>query len=751
MSSVVQIKKLGNTKHTGLGKTKSSCSSVSISSSDGRSNSMEASERGQRDSTAKQLQGKVGNGKNYDKQQTPVETSLDDFFAWVDPLPTKPPSYNSANPNKRVVFPIYDSPSSVHLPPYTPAVEEVTLVSMKMEWVNPFNMSPSRGWKNFIMEINSTQLNFYHIDPQLTKGIRNYCNGKATFAGESIDPILEYDSHHSIFNSFSSKNTYQFNKADQESLTNRIKKDKARYLANSKLFRTYSLQFAKFGIPTDYSRKTFVLRLRCETEQFLLSFSHVDDMIMWAMNLSMGIGVSLDIDFRELPTYRTVPRRRRRRRRKRNDGITNGSDGLRRITANRRTNSMPPSNSSASHRNGVSESHSSHKKTGSVSAASTKSKRGQEVYLSSSLSTAGSRRGSNDSIKSKLKSFFNADKKVASPTYKTSYVRTMSSTGLNSVVEDEEEDPIPMVTSSAANTPNKVASFVRPRLDQRSQSMELMNGNAETEDYFGFLNNSAYKTNEGPAATPGSPGSVGSIGGATIASGELQVQSGFGSNIGLQNDLAELYQIMREHNEDDEAIEEEEDEEDGDALPTFAPSDHDDEIEEEDDDDVDSVHRNPATTTSSIYQEEGIFHDSEDDYLYVVDRGDAFRRRASSVTSNLSSTPYGSEGVKWHPPRKEMSRRRYIRDSLRCIKPLPSDEEWIGKVMIRAIPSPAYETNNPPVSGFIFDQGKTGKRKAPKIKSLRIENGIILNKCKNHFVKPYVVGPTGLLKTNARC
>ncbi|SCU87825.1 LAFA_0E09032g1_1 [Lachancea sp. 'fantastica'] len=744
MSSTVQSKRLGNTKQNSLDKTKSSCSSGSLSSSDNRSNSMEVSDGKNREPVLKQSRSKAGSAKLREKEQTKIEPSEDDVFAWIDPLPSKAPSYNSVNPNRRVVFPVYDVPDTGHLPPYSPSVEEITLVSMKMEWVDPYNISPSRGWKNFIMEINSTQVNFYHIDPSLTKTIRNYCNGRSNFAGESIDPILEYDSHHSIFNSLGSKSTYQFNKADQETLASKIKKDKTKYLSNSRLFRTYSLQFAKFGIPTDYNRKTFVLRLRCETDQFLLSFSHVDDMIMWAMHLSIGIGVALDLDFRELPSYRTVPRRRRRRRRKRQDGIISGVEGLRRITADKRKGSVA-SNGSGSSRNGFLEAHSPYKKPARTFSSSSHSSHGEESHLPSSPYTPGSRRGSNDSIKSKLKNFFNSEKKASSPSYKSAYFRTVSTTGLNSVVEDEEEDSAPPTASSVSNSPTKAAGPIRPQLDQRSQSMGTMNGNAEAGDYFGFISTSAPADNDGIVATPGSPGSV-----TSVASGELQTQSGFKNNVGLQNDLAELHQIMREHNEEDEAVEDDDEDDDGDVLPQFTGDDQDDDIEE-DDDDIDSVHHNPTTTTSSIYQEEGIFHDSEDDYLYVVDRSDAYRRRASSVTSNISSTPYGSDGVKWHPPRKEMSRRRYIRDSLRCIKPLPIDEEWLGKIIIRAIPPPGYKTNNAPVSGFIFDQGIKGKPKASKVKSLRIENGIILNKCKNHFVKPYVVGTTGLLKTNARC
>lgn len=232
-----------------------------------------------------------------------------EFLQCIDHKPVSPPNYNEMNPNKRINFPIWEhtAPCPINeLPPsYKPAVEELTIVSMKLEWLSPYDVSPLRTWKNLIMEINSTQLNFYHIDESLTSHIRNYSNDSS-----SSSPSKQ----RSTF-SFGNRTTYEFNKNDQEQIAFRIKRNKKLYLSNDKLYKSYSLQFAKFGLPIDYKKKTYVLRLRCESEQFLLNFAHVDDMIMWTMYLNMGISVALDLELRALPDYRTVPRRRRRRRR----------------------------------------------------------------------------------------------------------------------------------------------------------------------------------------------------------------------------------------------------------------------------------------------------------------------------------------------------------------------------------------------------------------------------------------------------
>lgn len=59
-------------------------------------------------------------------------------------------------------------------------------------------------------------------------------------------------------------------------------------------------------------RRHFVIRIRAETEQFLLSLKSVDEFIAWLEALSAAVDLSPALEERTLPRYRTIPRRRRR-------------------------------------------------------------------------------------------------------------------------------------------------------------------------------------------------------------------------------------------------------------------------------------------------------------------------------------------------------------------------------------------------------------------------------------------------------
>lgn len=192
--------------------------------------------------------------------------------------PAYPPSYDLVNPNKEVRFPIFGDtapcPKSSLPPLYAPAVYELTLISLKLERLSPYEISSNRSWRNFIIEINSTQLNFYHIDESLTKHIRNYSSGETKSEKEDrihSDLVHRSDQsqhlHHRLF-TLPTRSASEFKKADQERVSYRVKRDRSRYLTDEALYKSFTLQNARFGIPTDYTKKSFVLRMSCESEQF---------------------------------------------------------------------------------------------------------------------------------------------------------------------------------------------------------------------------------------------------------------------------------------------------------------------------------------------------------------------------------------------------------------------------------------------------------------------------------------------------
>lgn len=257
-----------------------------------------------------------------------------DFLQYIDPQPSSPPNYNDININAKttISFPIWEvHRTSTDPPEYSPTVYDYTIVSVRTEYDSPNEKLPqfkSKVWQNFVLEINSTQINLYNIHPKLTKIIPNYNQG--------IIPS-------SILSSFQRKQAYQLDLHDYEMILDQIKINPKDYLNRKTLHDSFSLQYAKCGIPLDFLYRRFVqdlsgqranefnlqnipnekvifnlikiedqkyLRVRLEGKQFLLKFKDIETMLLWYKQLNIGINVSLDLDLREFPNYRVVPRRR---------------------------------------------------------------------------------------------------------------------------------------------------------------------------------------------------------------------------------------------------------------------------------------------------------------------------------------------------------------------------------------------------------------------------------------------------------
>ncbi|GAB7351717.1 hypothetical protein MBLNU459_g2305t1 [Dothideomycetes sp. NU459] len=75
--------------------------------------------------------------------------------------------------------------------------------------------------------------------------------------------------------------------------------------------KAYTLQGGEAGIATDYGKQPFVIRVRAEAEQFLLSASTLSTMLEWVDKLSAAIDISLPLELRRMPKYRTLPPRSR--------------------------------------------------------------------------------------------------------------------------------------------------------------------------------------------------------------------------------------------------------------------------------------------------------------------------------------------------------------------------------------------------------------------------------------------------------
>lgn len=251
----------------------------------------------------------------------------DAFLRFLEPTPVQPPPYNTLPPGGCPRFPVVDQHyGSEELPAYSPAAYKLGVVCRKLEWLSPYEPSPVRSWKSFVVELNSTQLNFYHIPNSLENCLLNFATG-FSHAEDSVNLDLIHQNHRSLVTKNQDvqfqqlcealdffKNDERHIEDDDEgynSSASVASGKSARINKNKRLIRSYSLQHARIGLASDYTKKSNCLRLRLESEQFLLNFASTQDLIDWNLGLSMGRDVAMDLAERDIPRYRTVPRRRR--------------------------------------------------------------------------------------------------------------------------------------------------------------------------------------------------------------------------------------------------------------------------------------------------------------------------------------------------------------------------------------------------------------------------------------------------------
>lgn len=251
-----------------------------------------------------------------------MPTSSDLYLRLLEPSHVRPPDYGSLPPGGCPRFPVMDNwEKTEELPSYSPAAYKVCFVSRKPEWISPYEPSPLRSWKNVIIELNSTQLNIFQVPKEFEPLVRY--KQQMPLWSSSSSPEQTSSNYCSVFTSQEDKNLHtmirnfglvapEFIRPSSNTMGCTISPS-LHPKQQKYLLRSYSLQHAKIGLASDYPKKPNVLRLRLENEQFLLHFNHPQEMIDWNLALSVGRDVSSDILIREMPRYRTVPRRRRNR------------------------------------------------------------------------------------------------------------------------------------------------------------------------------------------------------------------------------------------------------------------------------------------------------------------------------------------------------------------------------------------------------------------------------------------------------
>ncbi|KAF8429058.1 hypothetical protein EV426DRAFT_543080, partial [Tirmania nivea] len=219
----------------------------------------------------------------------PVKSSVADCYTpisgYLNPFPTvssttlspsyPPPSYDdtrnqlSLQPGRNPVWP-REEEGMEQLPEYYCSVHKEAVFYTKMELSSPFDRATDRSWNKEYVVLHGTLLRLHkarRIPFFASPDMRSGLGEDGSTRPEGWMP--------------------------------------------GELTRSYTLQGAEVGIATDYKKRHFVIRIRAETEQFLLSSKSVDECIAWLEALSAAVDLSPVLEERALPRYQTTPRRRR--------------------------------------------------------------------------------------------------------------------------------------------------------------------------------------------------------------------------------------------------------------------------------------------------------------------------------------------------------------------------------------------------------------------------------------------------------
>ncbi|KXH50957.1 PH domain-containing protein [Colletotrichum simmondsii] len=216
-----------------------------------------------------------GNGpSNTAAQPPPLRRRLsmeEDYFyqeVMTSPFrrPSQPPPYERDARPRRPVAPRVNSQHGVgeDLPGYSCDIELEGVWVKKMEIENTTKRAEDRNWHTTIVQLRGTALNFYNVKKDWGWG--------RTRDGPTISP------------------------------------DNPPWVRKASLDRAYSLQHADIGIAADYKKRRYVIRVRAEEDQFLLSCIELSTMVRWLEALFAAIDVAAPIDDRDYPRDQSIPR-----------------------------------------------------------------------------------------------------------------------------------------------------------------------------------------------------------------------------------------------------------------------------------------------------------------------------------------------------------------------------------------------------------------------------------------------------------
>lgn len=227
-----------------------------------------------------------------------------------------PPNYaiaNSSETLRRLQRIALAESTPTPLPTYTCSVELSGILGVKPELSSPFQIASNREWNDNYIVLTGTVLSVHRVKaPGLLSKSKLPGPGRV---------LKKYSMQHA-----------EVGLAADFKKSPLIPKSPFAHLvpasARQKLYETDPHLFEPV--------REHVIRLRLETEQFLLCASSQEQMLDWIENLCAAIDISSPLEDRSEPRYKSLPRRSRRQRVLDNAHINQNLDNLSNIETGRR-------------------------------------------------------------------------------------------------------------------------------------------------------------------------------------------------------------------------------------------------------------------------------------------------------------------------------------------------------------------------------------------------------------------------------
>ncbi|KAF2095570.1 hypothetical protein NA57DRAFT_44162, partial [Rhizodiscina lignyota] len=206
------------------------------------------------------------------------------------PPPHPPPTYDHATSKSFRVH----KPTADVLPRYKCTLHLESQLGVKCEMTSPFMLAPPSAshWHDVYAVLHGTQLRLYRL--KSPSHINILGKSKPALAGRLLK---SYSMQHAEVGLAT-----DVKKSDPVPRSTLGKLIPA--AARAKVFETDPHLFEPI--------REHMIRLRLETEQFLLSASTAEEMLDWVESLCTAIDISMPLEDRSEPRYRSLPRRNRR-------------------------------------------------------------------------------------------------------------------------------------------------------------------------------------------------------------------------------------------------------------------------------------------------------------------------------------------------------------------------------------------------------------------------------------------------------